>query len=187
MEWSSPRGCVTASIPPSTRPSPTPSPPPHPTAGNHLWSARQHAYALHPPPTAPIVTPYAPWRRWLCPLVLPNNPKPTLGTVIAHLHDAGRKWSFVLVDKDGNGDPVRWPPSWSGCGLGRCLATAVARTPASRLPRKLRPPCTSPPPSCSCSPPVHWAAEALHDRNTGRRDRHHSWTRRTVPSGTRLG
>jgi len=51
------------------------------------------------------VTPYAPWRRWLCPLVLPNNPKPTLGTVIAHLHDAGRKWSFVLVDKDGNGDP----------------------------------------------------------------------------------
>lgn len=43
-----------------------------------------------------------------CPLVLPNNPKATLGNVRDHLRDAPHKWTFTLVDKDDAGtvDPV---------------------------------------------------------------------------------
>jgi hypothetical protein len=77
------------------------------TASELLAKAWYHAYRPEPDPTAAYREAVRAVEQLACPLVLPSNPKATLGTVIAHLRDAPDKWSTVLTDKDGNqGDPA---------------------------------------------------------------------------------
>ncbi|OLT40058.1 hypothetical protein BJF85_07040 [Saccharomonospora sp. CUA-673] len=75
------------------------------TAAELLRSAWHHVYKPNPTATD-ATTAYREAVRAVeevaCPLVLPNSPKPTLGTVIAHLRDAEHKWETVLVGKDGD-------------------------------------------------------------------------------------
>lgn len=73
-----------------------------PTAGNLLEQAWNLTYGLHPDPTTAYSRAVKAVEEVACPLVLPNNPKPTLGTVIANLRQTSAKWRFVLVDKDGH-------------------------------------------------------------------------------------
>ncbi|WP_139794859.1 hypothetical protein [Saccharomonospora piscinae] len=67
-----------------------------------LRAAWQHAYKPDPDATTAYREAVRAVEQLACPLVLPNSPKPTLGTVIAHLRDAEHKWETVLVGKDGD-------------------------------------------------------------------------------------
>lgn len=76
----------------------------NPTAGELLRDAWRQAYGREPDPTTAYRQAVRAVETVACPLALPQNPKATLGTVIAHLRDdASKKWQFVLVDRDGGG------------------------------------------------------------------------------------
>lgn len=72
-----------------------------PTAAELLRDAWNQAYGLHPDPTAAYRQAVRAIEEVACPLVLPESPKATLGTVRDHLRDGGHKWRFVLVDRAG--------------------------------------------------------------------------------------
>jgi hypothetical protein len=74
-----------------------------PTAGELLVSAWEQAYALGPNPNAAYGDAVRAVEEVLCPIVLPNDKLRTLGKAVQHLRDAPSKWSFVLVDRDGQG------------------------------------------------------------------------------------
>jgi hypothetical protein len=74
-----------------------------PTTGQLLRDAWNHAYGINPDPTAAYREAVRAVEQIAGPLVLPNNHKPSLGTVRKHLLDAHSKWEFVLVDDRGNG------------------------------------------------------------------------------------
>jgi hypothetical protein len=89
----------------------------------HFRNAWREAYGLEPDPTAGYREAVRGVEAAACPVVLPNNDKATLGTVIAHLRQAPHKWL-------GGGKP-----------------------PGIRIKRRLRPPSTSPRSWCSsCNP-----------------------------------
>lgn len=71
-----------------------------PTAAELLRDAWRQVYGWYPDPTTAYRQAVRAVEQVACPLVLPRNPKATLGTVISHLRDAGQRWSFALVDKD---------------------------------------------------------------------------------------
>lgn len=77
-------------------------------AAEFLRDAWRHIYGRHPDPDAGYGDAVRAVERLACPLVLPNNPKATLGTVLAHLRDAADSWQFVLLaaDDDGSIEPV---------------------------------------------------------------------------------
>lgn len=71
-----------------------------PTAAQMLRSAWRATYGRHPDPNTAYREAVRAVEEVACPLIVPNG---TLGTATAHLRDAGHKWTFVLVDRVGNG------------------------------------------------------------------------------------
>ena len=71
------------------------------TTAELLRDAWGHTYGLRSDPTTAYRQAVRAVEEIACPLVLPNSPKATLGTVRDHLRTGGHKWRFVLVDKDG--------------------------------------------------------------------------------------
>jgi hypothetical protein len=65
-------------------------------AGPHLRRAWTATYGLHPDPTTAYREAVRAVEAVACPLVLPNDPKPTLGRVISHLKDASDKWAVAI-------------------------------------------------------------------------------------------
>lgn len=74
-----------------------------PDAGALLAEAWRRTYGLHPDPTTGYRDAVRAVEEVVCPLVLPNDGAATLGKVIAHLRQGGHRWTFVLVDRDGQG------------------------------------------------------------------------------------
>lgn len=74
-----------------------------PITSELLRDAWRQAYGFQPNPTTAYYQAVRAVEQVACPLVLPNNPKATLGAVISHLRNAGDKWSFILVGKEGVG------------------------------------------------------------------------------------
>jgi hypothetical protein len=66
--------------------------------GRHLRQAWTATYGLHPDPTTAYREAVRAVEAAACPLVLPNDPKPTLGKVIAHLKQASGKWTLSIPD-----------------------------------------------------------------------------------------
>ncbi|WP_284748185.1 hypothetical protein [Amycolatopsis sp. RTGN1] len=90
-----------------------------PTAAKLLAQAWYHAYRPDPDPTTAYREAVRAVEEVACPLVLPNNHKATLGTVIAHLRDAVAKWETVLFGTGaapGGPEPVQELMSrlWTG-------------------------------------------------------------------------
>lgn len=71
------------------------------TAGALLRDAWDQAHGLHPDSTAAYRQAVRAVEEVLCPLVLPDDHQRTLGKALGHLHQGGRKWRFVLVDREG--------------------------------------------------------------------------------------
>ncbi|SBW24498.1 hypothetical protein FDG2_4181 [Candidatus Protofrankia californiensis] len=74
-----------------------------PDASELLSQAWESAYALDPDPDTAYGNAVRAVEEVLCPLVLPNDKMPTLGKALRHLRDAPSKWTFVLLDKTGEG------------------------------------------------------------------------------------
>jgi hypothetical protein len=90
-----------------------------PTAAKLLEQAWFHAYRPDPDPTTAYREAVRAVEEVACPLVLPNNDRATLGTVIKHLNDAPGKWETVLFGAGaapGGPEPVRELMSrvWTG-------------------------------------------------------------------------
>lgn len=82
----------------------------YPAARLHLEKARGRLFGLHPDPSGAYDETVRAIEAVACPLFLPNAPKPTLGTVIAHLREAGPKYVYALTAQNGdvgNIGPVR--------------------------------------------------------------------------------
>lgn len=65
-------------------------------AGRRLHGAWENVFGLHSDPTTAYREAIRAVEAVACPIVLPNAPKPTLGTVIAHLKDAPHKWEVRI-------------------------------------------------------------------------------------------
>jgi hypothetical protein len=65
-------------------------------AGRHLRQAWTATYGLHPDPTTAYREAVRAVEAVACPLVLPNDPKRTLGKVIGHIKDASGKWALAI-------------------------------------------------------------------------------------------
>jgi hypothetical protein len=65
-------------------------------AGRHLRQAWIATYGLHPNPTTAYREAVRAVEAVACPLVVPHDPKPTLGKVIGHLKDASGKWALAI-------------------------------------------------------------------------------------------
>jgi hypothetical protein len=65
-------------------------------AGRHLRDAWTATYGLHPEPTTAYGEVVRAVEAAGCPLVLPDDPKPTLGKVSKHLQQASDKWALAI-------------------------------------------------------------------------------------------
>jgi hypothetical protein len=65
-------------------------------AGRHLRQAWTATFGLQPDPTTAYREAVRAVEAVACPLVLPNDPKRTLGKVIRHLKDASGKWALAI-------------------------------------------------------------------------------------------
>lgn len=74
-------------------------------AGEFLREALRHTYGLDPDPVAAYAAAVKAVEHVAGPLILPNDPEPSLGTVTRHLEDAPGKWRLSLAGKDGDDSP----------------------------------------------------------------------------------
>lgn len=72
-----------------------------PTAGDHLRTAFAAAYGLDPDPDKAYREAVLAVEAVACPLVCPNNPRRTLGTVIADLRNQDAQWALAIGDSSG--------------------------------------------------------------------------------------
>jgi hypothetical protein len=66
-------------------------------AGRYLRHAWTATYGLHPDPTTAYREAVRAVEAAACPLVLPNDPKPTLGKAIAHLKQTSNNWALAIA------------------------------------------------------------------------------------------
>ena len=78
----------------------------YPAARVHLEKARGRLFGLHPDPSGAYDETVRAIEAVACPLFLPNAPKPTLGTVLAHLRDAGPKYIYALTAQNGDAGSI---------------------------------------------------------------------------------
>jgi len=72
-----------------------------PSAADHLRSAWAATYGLDPDPDKGYDEAVLAVEALSCPLVCPNNPRRTLGTVIAALREQPAQWALVIRDSAG--------------------------------------------------------------------------------------
>lgn len=72
-----------------------------PTAGDHLRAAFSAVYGLVPDPDKAYDEAVLAVEALACPLVCPNNPRRTLGTVIRDLRNQDAQWALAIADDTG--------------------------------------------------------------------------------------
>jgi hypothetical protein len=80
-----------------------------PTARDHLATAWEAAYGRQPDPDKAYDEAVLAVETLACPLVCPNNPRPTLGTVIRDLNNQAAQWELATGDTT-TGDPMTVDP-----------------------------------------------------------------------------
>jgi hypothetical protein len=119
-------------------------------AGKHLRRAWDETYGLHPDPTTAYREALRAVEALACPLALLTSPRPTLGTVIAHLRQAADKWEVAIPSKDAAGALALRPssPCWNCCGRVSSPGTQDHRPRGTNVRSKPRRRCRWPPHWC---------------------------------------
>lgn len=95
------RRCITVLIDPTITAATEQAIAADPTAGDHLRTAFAAAYGLDPDPDKAYDHAVLAVEALTCPLVCPNNPRRTLGRVIADLRSQDAQWALMIGDSSG--------------------------------------------------------------------------------------